>query len=371
MEKMNVYDMTIIFIHDVLKAIVSEKEIPGINFVFDDKTISFIKNVKDNYDGRYWYNITDEDIESLNKYNDSFCYIKINDAYRFFSLLADISNNQTLLEKDYGYNTNPFSKANLICRRIWLRCNPKDFEHIEDFLEKQKDFIEDRSLDNPKEKIYLSNNISYSIDINNTFCETSRNAKISISDHDLPSVLYDIRDEFGEKVCYIYGVQNEKHRNVNKKIERSLYKINNGVNSLVHPNFSNSMVIFYDLLKEKGISKIKVPLLEVLSYDYHILLSKYTKDYYSKRWNKIELENMELIKSYDMNTYNKMLNEYEDDSIWYRNSVDKEDLISKNKTENLYNLFLLLDNLGYSHINGIDIDDELNIELDKKLSLKR
>ena len=126
------------------------------------------------------------------------------------------------------------------------------------------------------------------------------------------------------------------------------------------------MIIFFRILNEHGIDKIKVPLLEVLNYDYHVLLSKYTDAYFHNKWDRVTSNIFESYKEIDINLYNSMVSEFESDKKWYNNTVNKEDLISKNKTENLYNLFAFLNSLDYCDIDGINLDDELSIRLLKK-----
>ena len=370
MKELDIYDTTSFFIDIVRKSINSEREVPGINFVFSDESIDFIKYVKDNYEVKSvnYTSISDEDIESLNSFNENFPFIKVTDPYRFFGLLTSICNNQVKLENVYGYKTDYLSKISTILRRIWLRCTSLDMLYIEDFLERQNDFIMNREFENNEKTDLelLGLKVSYNPLINNSYCETTRRMKLSISNYDLPSVYYDIRNENDEKVCYIYAIQNEKERNKDKKIERSLYKLNNGFNSPVHPSFTASMIIFFKLLKENGIDKIKVPLLEVLNYDYHVLLSKYTDAFFHNKWDRITDNIFESYKQIDINLYNSMVSELESDKNWYQNTVNKEDLISKNKTENLYNLFVFLNELNYCNIDGINLDDELTIKLLRK-----
>ena len=105
MKELDIYDITSFFIDIVTKSINSEREVPGINFVFNDESINFIKYVKDNYEPKSinYTSISEEDIKSLNSFNDNFPFIKVNDPYRFFGLLTSICNNQVNLERNYGF----------------------------------------------------------------------------------------------------------------------------------------------------------------------------------------------------------------------------------------------------------------------------
>ena len=47
MEELSVFDVTSMFIGTVLYSINSEKEVPRINFIFNEESINFINYVKD------------------------------------------------------------------------------------------------------------------------------------------------------------------------------------------------------------------------------------------------------------------------------------------------------------------------------------
>ena len=344
------------FIMNVIPSINEESEVPGLNFIFNEEGINYINSI----------------IKYEPNYNNNFNCIKINNAEKFFSLLTDICNEQTKLENDYGYYFTATYKTPIFLRRIWLKMGIIDFECIESFLEKQLEFIKRRDFDKPKAIMpydnYMNYKVYYKTGINNTYCESTRKILFCLGEedcHDLPSILYDILEEDNEKICYIYAIQNEKTKNRNKSIERSLYKINKNHDdiALIHPNFTTSMLIFIDLLKKNDIYKIKVPLLQVLSYDYHVLLTDYTINYFKNKWTIEEIDNMNLYKLYDLKKYNSKLKEYEMDKTFYKNCVHKEELISKNKTDNLINLMNFLSELNEIEINSYDIDDTININI--------
>ena len=379
MDNLTIYDTVAIFIHIVLRDIRNEKEIPGINFIFNQESIDFIKHVKDNYKplNINYPELLDEDIKLLNKYDESFFNIKVTDPLKFFTMLTNICKNECKLERDYKYKSDVLYIAPIVLRRIWLRCTALDIECIEGFLERQNDFLENRELDTFNNSgelgTLLGNEAFYRIFINQTYCESSRKFDVKLENpnfpsvyHDLPSIYYDIRNEDNKKVCYIYAVQNAKDRDINKKVERSLYKLNSGCNNgiaSVHPSFTASMLLFNRLLKSHNIDTVKVPLLEVLNYDYHVLLSKYTNAHFHLKWDRLIPDVLESYKEIDMELYNQTLKEYEKEKLWHEHVVGKEDFISKNKTDNLYNLFYYLDSLNYIDIDGINLDDELSIKL--------
>ena len=201
-----------------------------------------------------------------------------------------------------------------------------------------------------------------------------------IERHDLANVLYDIREENNERVCYIYAVQMPKLPQKSKKMERIIYKINslsNDGKSNVHPNFSLSLLLFIELIKSHGIEHIKVPLYQVLSYDYHVLLSNKEKEDFDHKWTNKRFEEMERLKNskypLDKRQYESLLEEYKYEKEWYDHVVDKEDFISKAKTEGLANLFIFLESINALSINSIPLDDTtyLGVSLSDEDKLKR
>ena len=117
------------------------------------------------------------------------------------------------------------------------------------------------------------------------------------------------------------------------------------------------------MLSNRGITTIKVPCLQVLSYRYHQLLAEETKNNFERRWTDTTFDMMRL-----MNTSEKrrLLEEYFHDKTWYEHLVNKEDFISQNKTENLYNIFYRLEEQfgTITILNDPFIQDEyLNIQI--------
>ncbi len=141
----------------------------------------------------------------------------------------------------------------------------------------------------------------------------------------MPHILYDIDDE---GVCYIYAVQSSKKKK-DKTIERELYKLNKNIeNPNVHPSKVYAMLLFINELKKKGISKIRIPSMQVLSYHYHELLSERAKNDLEKA--KIEFE------SFPDDDY--VQKKYEFAKQWYDTTYKKQDKISHLKTIELMNL---------------------------------
>lgn len=350
-----------LFLIDTIPSLYSQRECPRINFVFNEDGIKLINYVKEHpfiKKDSWTPNIEESDIERLNDIDKNYLTININDAELFFDLLTQIVNEQCKLESEYDRKVSVRNRAMFVLKRIWLRMGEIDSNNIEMFLKKQLDFLKNREFDYDTYSLNeYDDNLKYYYYVlpNYTYCESTRKINYSIMNdkkeiHNLPSIYYDIKDG----ICYIYAVQNYEDRKVVKSIERKLYRINDGKDALVHPNFTTALRLFLDLLSSHDINEIKVPLNQVLSYDFHVILSNEAKKNFSKKWKDIS----------NLNQYRK--EEYNHDKLWYSHVVDKEDVIEKNKIEGLYNLFKLLEELGYVNIDGINIDNELNISINIK-----
>jgi hypothetical protein len=84
-------------------------------------------------------------------------------------------------------------------------------------------------------------------------------------------------------------------------------------------------------MKENDIYDIKVPLLQLFNYDYHITMS----DNYKKIMSRFEEDIKKRIITKKNESYLQMKETYD-------RVVDKEDIISKNKTERLVETFMFL-----------------------------
>lgn len=349
-----------LFIQSTIPDIMEEYEIPRINIIFSDEAIVWFRELLKTpfkKEGYLVSNMTEEDIERLSRENQvhNDCpTVVVKDHIMFFELLTDIMNEQTSLYYDYGRSISARSISLMLLRKLWLRMGPEDFNNVELFLEKQLDFLKSREFDNPWKEFYLcdykGNKITYEVEMSETWCESTRRMYFRIYDegknyHDLPKIYYDICDENGEKVCYISAVQMNRHRNRIKSIERKLYKLSKGISDCnVHPNFLMAMNLFYQFLRAHNITHIKVPVMQILSYRYHELLSQEQRELFENKWNDEKIEYLNSLKDstlwYNKSEYKRLLRDYELDKLGYDKFVDKEDFISKNKIEGLINLFI-------------------------------
>ena len=288
-----------LFILRTLPSIKSEKEIPNINFIFDNNSIELFNYVMKHpfrKKDAWTEDITSKDLEitkEVNNMNPNSNTIIIDDGVSFFDYLTSIVNEHLKLFREYDYTLMTRSTTMSLLTRIWLRMDDNDFNDVISFLRKELDFYKDRTLDKYRTETYISSYEgidSYAeCNINESWDETTRSMNFRLESngesHTISRILYDIRSENGIKVCYIYGVQNNLFNITNKRIERKLYKLNKGIdNPKVHPNQLYLLILFLEILKKEGITTIKVPKNQTLSYGYHKILSNNEKSNFKAKW---------------------------------------------------------------------------------------
>lgn len=346
------------FFNTILKVINEENEIPKFNIIFKESFFNERNPIT---------------------YNEDLPTITVKDSNLFFDLLTNIVNSLIDLY-DYYDKYTVHNIGYDILKRIWLRMGPIDFSNIEHFLKRQLAFLIERKFDNPNKENYLKEYngllITYQIELCESFCETSKRIHFRIYDkescHDLPCIYYGITKEDNKPVCYIYAVQTLKNGKRNKKVERKLYSLTNILEEKnIHPNFLMAMSLFYELLKSQNIIHIKVAILQVLSYKYHILMSKQIKEDFEHTWEN-NLSYILWLKNNPHDPYfDNYIKCYDDDLANYNRYVGKEDFISKAKTEGLINLFEQMTKVSESEINtDIFIESSyLDISLTKKKNI--
>lgn len=342
-----------LFLEKTIYEIKDEDETPRINFIFEEDAYDYFYHTMENpYRVEGWWipDITEKDIDTLRHLNeDALCpTIIVKDYQKFFNYLTEITNEQAHLYSMYGEKHSARALCIMLMRRIWLRMGPTDFLEVEHFLKQQLDFLKNRELDHLREKPekigeFHQNDVSVQIKINRTWDETTRAATFWIETkdfktHNLPQIYYDIRIENNRKVCYIYAVQNDINKGRVPKIERLLYKLNKFIEEEnVHPGKLYAMKAYLKLLKRCGIYRIKIPILQVLNYRYHELLSERVEEEFHTTWTKERIESHQWLPEYRLQ---KEMKRYEADRLRYNRFVGKQDLISQLKTENLINLLM-------------------------------
>lgn len=369
-----------LFVHSTIYDLNSENEVPKINIIFKEEAFDLFYSVMNNpfqKDESWTPNIEKKDIQLLKQQNDKNCLsIYVKDHIKFFHYLTEIINNQVILHTRYKVYRDARALAIKLMKIIWLRVGVNDLNNIEDFLKRQLEFVKNDMLNDYKNELNIGDFYSHSVKaqgfVTNIWDEAPLGMNFKIYDqdiksyHSLPYIFYGIEND----TCYIYAIQNDRNRIKIPKIERLLYKLNKGIeNPNVHPSMVLSIMLFINTLKENEITKIKVPTLQVLSYKYHEILSEKEKINFEKKWNKTLLNDLKYL---DESTRKDILKNYEYAKLWYSHVVDKEDVISRLKTENLINLIyrIVENDNSLALISDIDIDDSLIIKIKNK-SLKK
>jgi hypothetical protein len=358
MEKIEFREIVELFLNTSIHQIKRESEVPNINFKFEEDAVALFNNIVENpfvKDGSWTPNARKEDIEYVFSHSQDDCLtININNSIKFFEYLENITNELISLKDYYGISSSSRNLAMQIMKRIWLRMGITDIENVELFLEKQLQFVKNRTLDirSPKKiDSFDEYDIYMKTMVNDTWDETTRSMVFIINDnnrtYELPHILYDI-DNNG--TCYIYGVQSSQSKK-DKTIEKKLYKLNKNIeNPNVHPSKVYALILFINQLKNNGISKIVVPSMQVLSYRYHELLS----DKAENDLNEVKVQ----LEQYSDDDYFQQ--KYQSIKEWYDRVYNKQDKISYLKTEELINLIY---RLTY-HDPSIEITNDINIQGD-------
>ena len=347
-------DIIKIFLEKTIPDMLSrEYNLSYIKFLFSNEAICEMEKITDTELGKksllYLKNPT---IKS-----DQDIYIKINDYKTFFNLLDN------LIEEYSSREYKSLLDGVNFIRSIWIRMSASDIEDVNGFLKRQLDFLR---YDNiiPYEpmvyKKYDDFDIVYENKCNDDWFETNNRIAISLKKenetddlfasnyyYDLPSIHYAFNYENDDTVCYIYGVQNiENYRKddvINEKMKLLRKKL---YNKYVSPDFILSLRIFIDFLCENNITNIKVPLLQVYNYPYHVNLSNDVKQAYLSYTDD---EKKEIENDFVTGKLTDKVFDYMHDKKMYDKFVNKADLISMNKTERLINTFIIM-NERYDNI---------------------
>ena len=334
---------------------------PYLNFVFKEDDLENINNYLNNIsisrdlvylalpfhlDNRYIAaNSITESMSILKNtyyeyYHNRDCdkvYIIIPDYQEFFSLLSDIAS--SFEDKNYNNNFN----TSALLRTIFLRMGVEDINNINLFLKRQLKFIKNDYLLSTNQKDFIKYHdltVSYENHGNEAWFETNRHIRLFLKYrrtkqdnykyYSLPVIHYSLIKEDNEPTCYIYGIQNLEYLNKDSVVKEAIQAERRSLrNKEVSSDFIIALRLFIHLLSTLEITRVKIPLLQVFNYEYHELLSK---------------------------SYEKYAEEVPD---CYSRYHDKQDIISKNKTERLINTFKIVEDLG-----DIDIINEPFIEGD-------
>lgn len=288
------------------------------------------KNGKICIDGEEWgiafntiiYENGKQKEEHFNDRNISTLVIK--NEERFFSLLEEyIAREIEVNRRCMWFSNNELdTRIKFIISYLFANASTEEFLNPEDMLRRRIDFLDDDSFEYlnegkiiPLGTTFGSSDIFVQRSSQSVMMETPWKIDISLCkwiDDEMVScplsdVSYGIREEFGEKVCYVYSMMKPKEKKnssdreklFQKRLNRELYKLNEGVLEQeseafrrykngeereyqenvtdVTQSFVLSLSIFISLLQKEGITKIKVvPYLPVRYIGRHLAASNVT-----------------------------------------------------------------------------------------------
>ena len=278
--------------------------------------------------------------------------ITVKDYKEFFELLTRLY--QLEIEKYMAHEKASYGMNRMknFFKDVWLRASNLDFQDINGFLKKQIDMYETDIFPEYEDEYYLGkyndkrgillschNKISKPWDEcpyemvfglhPESLLEDWNGYFTRFANYELPKVRYGIYEENGEKICRIGSIQKDIYNEtpddkIAKDAKRMRYRLNNDEG--IEPNKMISLFLFINLLKTKGITKIEIPAMYPLDYDYHVMRSKFLAHDLYENWTLFRIEcdpaKFEETKNYFLENYKQ---EYK---------------ISKIKTEDLINVGL-------------------------------
>ena len=266
-----------------------------------------------------------------------------------------------LYDKDYYDNEHDYIKAIL----VFLITNMTVEEFIDPtrYIKKRINFIENKP-NNINEYIdygessYLGN-IEVNVAGEPIFEETPYSLKFKVNDNFLPVVRFGISDE----TVYIYAIQNEKDSTLDKRINRTLYKINQNFDTTtesydnindyenltgVSPSAVVAATLAISYFSNLGYDKINIT--SFLPVRYNAKVATY-KHKLSRMFNK---------EDYSKNSIDTLLIEQE------KNTYD----IQRNISDKLVRTFRRLD-YHFNNINissyPFDVDSNLHLTLNDEI----
>lgn len=243
----------------------------------DEAPIAFNSNIEGNYLG-----------------NDSnMSTLVVNRLDDFIRMLTEyIELELRLGRKQVRYVEEDKNRIKALMAYMFVNMSTEDFLNPVEAVRKKIAFLKDTtfSLLNDDINVGVLGGVNLNIkqEIQSIYMETPYRIDFTLEKDgkivELPYISYGIVKENGEKTCYIYSIMNHKvnkdDEELKKKVNRFLYKLNEGVYasesqefkdykegrsdyypeniSDVTPSFVLSTVIFLTLLQSKGIENIKV-----------------------------------------------------------------------------------------------------------------
>jgi hypothetical protein len=219
----------------------------------------------------------------------------INNMDEFNKLLVEYVNLAVNFYKDDRYfeelngeTEEEYYKEKMVMTLLWSNASIEDFNHPEEFLRRRIEFIKNEFIENYDLGFssVLKANIEFTSRKERIFNETPYSicfkAILNDEEYTFPVIRYGICDD----IVYVYAIQRDdtldKENKFAKKVNRSLYKVNEAVDieNLQYPNIMNvtsSFVVALDLFiwlfKNMGFNKFMIV------------------DYLPTRWNAKCLKN--------------------------------------------------------------------------------
>ena len=354
MEKLDVIKT---FLYRTIPDMISpECNMDFISFLFSEEDVEKLEKIvvdDDREDKLMGFNSINLLYENNN--NPKEDSIRINDYDKFFDIMTLIFNECEKRKKS----------GNDFIRSIWLRMGVEDLSNVESFLIRQLEFLKN---DQPLYYEYFRNEDLFIMCVgseNPEFFETNSYARFVLTDSNLnkyrfPVVHYGISKENNNPICYIYGIQNSNTKNEsNEEIDNFLRPVKKDLrNKYVSKDFILTLGMFLDMIYEKGIDEIRVPIYQVFNYPYHENLSNILNLVYN---GYEDIEKKELEDEYNKGIEDDKVLDYMHNKVMYDRFSGKEDMISYNKTERFINTFIVMNDV----FDNIEICNEPFIEGDE------
>lgn len=376
------------FITRIMPEILLNKEKTNFNFAFNEsEAIKFIKEVIARYtEERYsgFKKTGNKILKALTEKrsrDNNLPSLVINDYKSFFESLRQYYEKdiELFFERTKASGFMVYEMKNCF-EQIWLRATPEDFNNPEKFLERQVQYINDDTFSKfDKEKEFgpavnfNEHIVCASIGISRTWDETPWQFNIKVYDkehyantnlynrphYNLPVIRYGIYEKDGKKVCNIGAIQSgkdEKSYEVKSVSRRACYAANQEVKAddqtSVEPSQLIALSIFINFLHKEGITEIEVPGLYTLDYQFHQKRNITMQKEFENDWTGYKQK--------------EQPDRYKEEKKRLESMVNKEDIISKNKTERLIQTFIkLTDHYPNSKIQSYagDVDNYLHLSI--------
>lgn len=377
------------------------------------RVIKEAKDGKVNIDGEEWgiaFNtIIYEDGKAKEEYfNDrNMSTLVIKDEDKFLEVLEEyIYYCFELKRKTLRFYRNEYdNKMKMLMAYLFINFSTEDFLNPVEAIRRHIDYMLDNTFSYLDEgrRIYLGESFGNS-DIyiqrhpQSVMMETpwklevglKKNVGVEVVSCPLADVSYGIREEDGEKVCYVYSMMKPKEKDESsdrekifrKRLNRELYKLNDGVLEQesedfikyrngetrdyqenvtdVTQSFVLSLSVFVTLLQKEGISKIKVvPYLPVRYVGRHIAASNVTDEVRREELNERNKRIQDNCTNKFMRTFRRVAYHMGEDLEMY--SVPYE--IDEYMTFGLYSKSKELNNPLLDKVSDCVLEEDLLIKL--------